>query len=849
VADALDYAAAQGVLHRDVKPANLLLDVWGGVWLTDFGLAKASGTADLTGPGDLLGTLRYMAPERFAGRADARGDVYALGLTLYEALALRPAFTEQGPVPLLQQISAGEAPRLDRLDPRPPRDLVTVVHKAMARDPADRYQTAAALAEDLRRFLDDRPITARRRRLAERGWRWCLRNPAAAGLLAAVLALVTLAVAGGFWWQAQRGEQRERAARAGRDVEAALERVAGLRRDGLWEEAKAVLGQAEGRLDDAPDDDLRGRLGQARADLGLAARLEEIRLKRGTFSDGTFDFQSAAREYADAFGQARLEVAGDGTAVATQIRESAIREELVAALDDWASVTRDARWRARLLRLARLADPDPKWRDRFRDPAVWRDRPALERLAEEASVGELSPQLLTMLGKLLSVQREADAEPFLRMAQHRHPEDFWLNYELANFLLDRRKPGKAVGFYRAALARRPQSAAVYSNLGMALKESGQVEEALAPSRRAVELNPDSPGAHNNLGNALRAAGRGDEAIAAYHRALALDPKLAQAHHNLGIALHEKGRSEEAVKAFGRALELGPRLAAAHNSLGKALLEMGRLEDSITALRCAVDLEPKRAKFHGDLGAALSRKGLLDEAVAAMRRATDLDPGSALDHRNLGVTLLRQGRFAEARVALQRCLDLFPVGDPLRKGAQESLGRCEHLLALEAKLPALLEGKGQPADAAEQRDLALLCQRSKRPYAAARFYAAVFAARPPLAEDLGTQDRYNGACAAALAAAGHGADARKLDDAERARLRRQALDWLTADLAARAKLIKDSPRERARAHQALRHWQTDGDLAGLRDAERLARLPPDEQKACRKLWAEVDALLRRSGPGK
>jgi serine/threonine protein kinase len=86
VADALEYAAGQGVLHRDVKPSNLLLDVWGSVWLTDFGLAKATGTADLTGPGDLLGTLRYMAPERFAGRADGRSDVYALGLTLYEAL-------------------------------------------------------------------------------------------------------------------------------------------------------------------------------------------------------------------------------------------------------------------------------------------------------------------------------------------------------------------------------------------------------------------------------------------------------------------------------------------------------------------------------------------------------------------------------------------------------------------------------------------------------------------------------------------------------------------------------------------------------------------------------------------
>jgi serine/threonine protein kinase len=185
------------VLHRDVKPSNLLLDVWGTVWLTDFGLAKATGTPDLTRTGDLLGTLRYMAPERFEGHADVRSDVYALGLTLYELLALRPAFAGHDQAEVVRHITA-EAPRLDRIDPRLPRDLVTIVHKAMARSPADRYQTARALADDLRRFLDDRSILARRASLAEQGWRWCRRNPTGAGLLAALLALLLVATGGGL---------------------------------------------------------------------------------------------------------------------------------------------------------------------------------------------------------------------------------------------------------------------------------------------------------------------------------------------------------------------------------------------------------------------------------------------------------------------------------------------------------------------------------------------------------------------------------------------------------------------------------------------------------------------------
>jgi serine/threonine-protein kinase len=142
-------------------------------------------------------------------------------------------------------------------------------------------------------------------------------------------------------------------------------------------------------------------------------------------------------------------------------------------------------------------------------------------------------------------------------------------------------------------------------------------------------------------------------------------------------------------------------------------------------------------------------------------------------------------------------------------------------------------------------LARLCALKKRHAAAARFYAEAFAAQPKLADDLQTQDRYNAACAAALAAAGQGADADKLSDGERARLRRQALGWLTADLAAWDQRIKDHPQERAQVQKTLRHWQADRDLAGLREAEALATLPPQEQDACRALWAQVDALLRQA----
>ncbi len=192
VADALAHAANQGILHRDIKPSNLLLDDTGNVWVTDFGLAKAdTDRDDLTHTGDIIGTLRYMAPERFNGQGDFRSDTYSLGLTLYELLALRPAFDEADRNKLVKQVIHDEPPRPRKLNPDVPRDLETVVLKAIARDPAHRYQTAGALVDDLQRFLDGRPITARRVGPIERAVKWVKRNPVVTG--AALAVLLTLA--------------------------------------------------------------------------------------------------------------------------------------------------------------------------------------------------------------------------------------------------------------------------------------------------------------------------------------------------------------------------------------------------------------------------------------------------------------------------------------------------------------------------------------------------------------------------------------------------------------------------------------------------------------------------------
>jgi serine/threonine protein kinase len=191
VASALDYAHKQGILHRDVKPSNLLLDKAGTVWVTDFGLAKMDDQQNLTHTGDILGTVRYMAPEAFDGKSDERSDVYSLGVTLYELLTLQPAFHHQDHNQLIKQVTTEEPLSLSRLNPAVPVDLRTIVHKAMGREPAHRYATADEMRADLQRFLDDEPILARPVGALERLWRWCHRNPSIAGLAATVLALIT----------------------------------------------------------------------------------------------------------------------------------------------------------------------------------------------------------------------------------------------------------------------------------------------------------------------------------------------------------------------------------------------------------------------------------------------------------------------------------------------------------------------------------------------------------------------------------------------------------------------------------------------------------------------------------
>jgi tetratricopeptide (TPR) repeat protein len=434
----------------------------------------------------------------------------------------------------------------------------------------------------------------------------------------------------------------------------------------------------------------------------------------------------------------------------------------------------------------------------------------------------------------------------------------------------------AIACYRKAIEIDSTLTGAYLNLGVALRVNGQVDDAIACLQKAIEIDPNYAQAHSGLGNARRAKGQVDAAIACYQKAIELDPKFAGAYRNLGIVLTDKGQVDAAIACYQKAIELDPKDATGHNSLGVGLHGKGQVDDAIACFQKAIDLDPtlanahinlgsvlagkgqvdaaiacfqrgivlnpKHANAHNNLGGALARKGQVDAAIACYEKAIALNPELAKAHSNLGLALASKGQLDEAIASYQKAIALKPNYTQ----ARALLAKAERLVAIRDKFAAFQKGTYTPATPSERLDLVEWCQVKKLHHTAAGLYADAFADAARLADDLNAGHRYSAACHAALAAAGQGEDAAKLDDKERTRLRQQALAWLRADLALWAKRLETGQfADRVAVQPALRHWQQNRNLAGLRDAAALAKLPAEEHQACTQLWADVAALLKKA----
>jgi tetratricopeptide (TPR) repeat protein len=425
------------------------------------------------------------------------------------------------------------------------------------------------------------------------------------------------------------------------------------------------------------------------------------------------------------------------------------------------------------------------------------------------------------------------------------PDRAITHYNLGNALRSLRTLDKALVAYREAIRLKPNYSDARCNLGLVLYDQGKFDEAVAEFRAAMLLDPSDPKPRNNIGVILRNQGKLDEAEAIYREAIRLKPDNASIRNNLAYILLLRGKPDEAAAEYREAIRLNPDDAEAHNSLLDLMQRQGKLDEAIADYREKIRLEPNRASAYYRLAKALHRQEKLDETAEAYRQAIRLKPDYAEAHCNLGEVLRSQGNFA-------RSLEMYRKGHELgskRPGwpypSGQWLAMAERLAALAERLPLLLRGEDHLKEAADCLLLAQMCHDTKRYAAAARFWGEGLKADPKLGDDRQTQPRYNAACDAALAGCAKGKDEPAPDEAAKAKLRKQSLEWLQEELAAWSKIVESGPpQSRAIVAATLKHWKKDSDLAGIRDDAEVDKLRDQEQAAFKQLWIDVDALLKK-----
>ncbi|MBI3406980.1 MAG: protein kinase [Planctomycetes bacterium] len=660
VAEALAYAHSQGILHRDIKPSNLLLDSAGIVWVTDFGLAKADSTEDLTHTGDLVGTLRYVAPERLAGLSDARSDLFSLGLTLYELLTLRPAYDEKTQGLLVQQVTAAEPPLPRRLDRRIPSDLNTIIQKAIAKEPERRYATASEMSKDLQRFLDDRPIEARRTSRLELAWRWGRRNPALAGLTAALFAALLIGLGAVLWqWRLTERQRQQAEANFQKARDAVDECFTVVTQNPVLQEpgmeaARHVLFQTALKY-------YQDFLNQRADDAGTQADLARAYYRLGYITEriGSKSEARAAYEQASVLFEKLAGSEPDNTP---------FRVELAQCYQSQGE-------------LQRLTGQSDRAETEFLKALRVREELAGDHHNQPDYQNDLAGTLQS-LGTLYRTTRRPDqAEDCYRRAQtirERLIRDFATS-----------------GEYRKALAQLySEFSRSYSTNGkpveakdLLTKAIGTLEELVRDHPESVDYQDSLATAHNALGSFLLNSGGGtfEQMEDVYVKALAIreqlmrdHPKvqeyrseLARVYNNLALLHYIAQRDDKAAENYGKALSLRLQLAQKHP-------DVVSYQRAVATTHSDLGLLYRRARRWSDADRSFREALAIQERLLERNREiSDFAIELATTLNNLGVRARDQGRHQESIDWYTRAVETLNAvlnAEPQQSEARTLLGK-------------------------------------------------------------------------------------------------------------------------------------------------------------------------------
>ncbi len=698
-AGALEHAHQVGIVHRDIKPSNLMVDAHGHLWVTDFGLAMTQADPNLTMTGDILGTLRYMSPEQVAGRRrvlDHRTDIYSLGTTLYEALTLEPAFGETDRQRLMREIAEEDPRPPGRINKAIPKDLETIVLRAMAKEPGSRYATAQELADDLQRFLEYKPIRARRPSLLERAAKWSRRHRAvvASACVLCLLAVAGLATSTALILRAQK-ETQHALARAEENYDLAQQKA---------KQAEQAAAEAEAVADFLVNDLLssaapESTLGRAVTVDQLLANAEE-KIKTA-FTEQPW-IEAAVRQTMGQtyFKLGRYDAAGHHFTRARDLRTRHLDPEDPRTLSSTSDLA------AALIGQGRMDEAREVTREtlRLRRRALGDSHP--DTLHSMGNLGII----LAEQGKLEEARRlhEQTLAGQRRLLGPEHPDTLASMSNLANILQRQRKLDDALKLQQQSVevsrrvlgAEDPNTLRFSQNLAGTLAMQRKWDEArelfgntLAAQRRVLgDEHSETLNSMHNLATLLGELGEVGEARKLHEETLAIrrrvfgdvHPDTLRSLNSLTALVLRQGDLHEGRKLMGQTLEVQRRVHGEEHP--NTLMSMNDLawllatcpdenwrdaERAVELAEKAVDLAPEQGNFWNTLGVARYRMGDYQAAIDALNKSMELGSGgSGVDWFFLAMAQWRLGNKEEARRWHEKAIQWTEKHRP----ADEELGR-------------------------------------------------------------------------------------------------------------------------------------------------------------------------------